>query len=129
MKKSFFILFATLAFTLTTTTSCGNSNGKNHLTSETESPKEDGIDFENAFIVDVRTPAEFNTGSFDGAVNIPLNTIGDNLEKFEDKDQVVVFCRSGSRSGQAQRILEQNGISNVINGINQDHLEGVKAKQ
>lgn len=129
MKKSVYILFAALAFTLTTTTSCGSSNGTNNVERSADSASENTIDFENAFIVDVRTPAEFNGGSFEGAVNIPLNTVGDNIEEFEGKKQVVVFCRSGSRSGQAQRILEQNGITNVINGINQSHLEEVKAKQ
>jgi rhodanese-related sulfurtransferase len=69
-----------------------------------------------AFLVDVRTPAEFSTGSVEGAVNIPLDKIGTQLSKFKDKSQIVVFCRSGNRSGQAKGILEQNGIRNVLNG-------------
>lgn len=69
-----------------------------------------------AFLVDVRTPAEFATGSVKGAVNIPLDKITGQLSAFKDKKAIVVFCRSGSRSGMAKSILEQNGVSQVING-------------
>lgn len=70
----------------------------------------------NAFLVDVRTPGEFASGSAKGAVNIPLDTVSQQLKKFKGKDQIVVFCRSGNRSGQAKQILESNGIENVVNG-------------
>lgn len=69
-----------------------------------------------AFLVDVRTPAEFSAGSVKGAVNIPLDKVSSQLPKFKDKKRIVVFCRSGNRSGQAKSILEQNGFQNVING-------------
>lgn len=69
-----------------------------------------------AFLVDVRTPAEFAPGSVRGAVNIPLDSIQSQLAKFRDKKSIVVFCRSGARSGQAKSILERNGIQNVVNG-------------
>ena len=69
-----------------------------------------------ALLVDVRTPAEFSAGSVKGAVNIPLDKVQSQLSKFKNKKNIVVFCRSGSRSSQAKRILEQNGFQNVING-------------
>ena len=69
-----------------------------------------------AFLVDVRTPGEFSSGSVKGAVNIPLDRVSSQLTKFKDKKTIVVFCRSGSRSGQAKSILNQNGFQNVING-------------
>ena len=71
---------------------------------------------EGAFLVDVRTPAEFSAGSVKGAVNIPLDRVPSQLSKFKNKKSIVVFCRSGNRSGQAKRILENNGLQNVING-------------
>ncbi len=71
---------------------------------------------EGAFLVDVRTPAEFSAGSVKGAVNIPLDQVTDQLAKFKGKKHIVVFCRSGGRSGQAKSILEQNGVQNIING-------------
>lgn len=69
-----------------------------------------------AYLVDVRTPEEFLEGSVAGATNIPLDEIENQLSKFKDKENIIVFCRSGNRSGQAKAILEQNGFKNVTNG-------------
>jgi phage shock protein E len=71
---------------------------------------------EGAFLVDVRTPEEFAEGNLKESTNIPLDQIAVNLDKFKEKENIVVFCRSGNRSGQAKSILEQNGFKNVING-------------
>jgi len=71
---------------------------------------------EGAYLVDVRTPAEFVQGSVKGAVNIPLDQLQKKLDAFKGKKNIVVFCRSGNRSNQAKAILEQNGFTNVING-------------
>jgi phage shock protein E len=71
---------------------------------------------QNALLVDVRTPAEFFSGSVRGAINIPVNTIQNHLSKFKNKTNIIVFCKSGGRSSMAKTILEQNGIKNVTNG-------------
>lgn len=72
---------------------------------------------EGAFLVDVRTPAEFAGGSVPGAINIPLDQVESQLSQFKDKGNIVVFCRSGGRSAQAMTILNQNGINDVVNGL------------
>ncbi|HNR19318.1 MAG: rhodanese-like domain-containing protein [Bacteroidetes bacterium] len=69
-----------------------------------------------ALLVDVRTKEEFANGHVKGSVNIPLDNIVKDLNRFKDKNGIVVFCRSGMRSSRAKSILEQNGIANVING-------------
>ena len=69
----------------------------------------------NAFLVDVRTPQEFSEGNVAGSVNIPLDQVQNQLSKFKNHENIVVFCRSGNRSGQAKAILEQNGFTNVVN--------------
>lgn len=71
---------------------------------------------QGAFLVDVREPGEFAGGTAKGAVNIPLGNVAAQLEKFKGKENIIVFCRSGNRSGQAKIILEQNGFKNVVNG-------------
>jgi len=71
---------------------------------------------EGAFLVDVRTPTEFDGGHVKGSINIPLDRIEVSLNKFKDKKNIIVFCRSGNRSSQAKSILERNGFINVING-------------
>ena len=69
-----------------------------------------------AIIVDVRTPAEYKDGHLKGAINLPLQTLGNNLNKLK-KDQVIITCcRSGSRSGMAKRMLKANGFEQVHNG-------------
>lgn len=71
---------------------------------------------QGAFLVDVREPGEFAGGTAKGAVNIPLGSVAAQLDKFKGKENIIVFCRSGNRSGQAKTILEQNGFKNVVNG-------------
>jgi phage shock protein E len=74
-----------------------------------------------ALVVDVRTPGEFQSGSFPGAKNIPLDTVTARIKEFGDKSKpVIVFCAAGGRSSQAKSILESNGFQKVYNagGIN-----------
>jgi phage shock protein E len=70
----------------------------------------------DAFLVDVRTPQEFAEGNVGGSVNIPLDIVPTQIAKFKNKNNIIVFCRSGNRSGQAKTILEKNGFTNVVNG-------------
>jgi phage shock protein E len=71
---------------------------------------------EGALLVDVRSASEFAGGSVKNAVNIPLNTVEQNISKFKNNKSVVVFCQSGGRSAQAASILKRNNIENVVNG-------------
>jgi phage shock protein E len=71
---------------------------------------------EGAFLVDVRTTGEFSGGHVKGSVNIPLDQIQSQLMRFKNKKNIIVFCQSGNRSGQAKTILEKKGFANVING-------------
>jgi len=75
-----------------------------------------GVIAEGAFLVDVRTAGEFADGHVKGSVNIPLDRVQNQLAKFKNKKNIIVFCRSGGRSSQAKSILEQNGFTNVVNG-------------
>jgi len=70
-----------------------------------------------ALVVDVRTPAEFAAGAYPGATNIPLDQVEKRLADFGDhKRTIVVYCRSGHRSGQAKAILDKNGFTDVADG-------------
>lgn len=69
-----------------------------------------------ALVVDVRTPAEYQSGHFPGAVNIPVDQVEKRLEEFGGKDKsIIVYCASGGRSGSAKSYLESMGFSDVIN--------------
>lgn len=80
----------------------------------------------NAFLVDVRTPAEFAEGNVPGSINIPLDQVQMQMAQFKNHENIVVFCRSGNRSGQAKAILEQNGFTNVVNGGTWQRVNAVK---
>ena len=80
-----------------------------------------------AFLVDVRSPGEFAGGSAKGAVNIPLDQVTQKLDQFKNKSHIVVFCRSGNRSGQAKAILENHGYTNVTNGGTWDTVANLQA--
>ncbi|MHA8088488.1 rhodanese-like domain-containing protein [Aquirufa sp. Wall-65K1] len=68
-------------------------------------------------IIDVREIGEFMQGHYEGAINIPLGTIPNQLEKFKSMEgPIIVYCRSGNRSGLAQTMLKQMGYQDVYNG-------------
>lgn len=67
--------------------------------------------------VDVRDTWEYEEGHVNNAVNIPLNDIPSRIDEFRTLDgPVILYCRSGNRSGTAVNILKQAGIVNVYNG-------------
>ncbi|HMH24735.1 MAG TPA: rhodanese-like domain-containing protein [Puia sp.] len=72
---------------------------------------------ETIHLLDVREPgehADFNIGG----VLLPLGKVQtmqvDEIEDWKDQE-VICYCRSGNRSGQACQILEMTGFSNVKN--------------
>ncbi|RXK47632.1 rhodanese-like domain-containing protein [Aquirufa rosea] len=68
-------------------------------------------------VVDVREVGEYMQGHYEGAINIPLGTIPNQIDKFKSMEgPIIVYCRSGNRSGMAQNILKQMGIPEVYNG-------------
>ncbi|MBU8883437.1 sulfurtransferase [Flavobacteriaceae bacterium JJC] len=63
-----------------------------------------------AQIVDVRTPAEFSSGSIRNSKNIPLQELVAEMKKMDLKKPVITCCASGMRSSSAKVLLEQNGF-------------------
>jgi len=63
-----------------------------------------------AIIVDVRTPEEFREKHVTGAVNLPIEEIMKGHIKNLPKDkEIVVYCRSGSRSSASAQVLREQG--------------------
>jgi len=79
----------------------------------------DKLDAKEEFVlIDVREDyerAEFNVGG----QHIPLGTLPANLEDLDElkEEEIVIYCRSGNRSGQAKAFMEQLGFKNVRNLI------------
>jgi NADPH-dependent 2,4-dienoyl-CoA reductase/sulfur reductase-like enzyme/peroxiredoxin family protein/rhodanese-related sulfurtransferase/TusA-related sulfurtransferase len=68
---------------------------------------------ENAAIVDVRTPQEFEVWHIPGAVNIPLGQFRKRLSELDPTRPVRLYCSVGFRSYLAYRILKQKQFKDV----------------
>jgi rhodanese-related sulfurtransferase len=67
-------------------------------------------------LIDVREPHEHEAFNIGGQL-IPVGTVPhalDDLEAYKDQE-VIVYCRSGARSGMAQGFLQQAGFGQVRN--------------
>ncbi|WP_050905847.1 rhodanese-like domain-containing protein [Vibrio campbellii] len=70
---------------------------------------------QGAMIVDVRTTQEFADGHLDNAVNFPLSELDKHFANVDKDTQIVLYCRSGNRSGQAYQYLQSQGFTNLHN--------------
>ena len=72
---------------------------------------------QGAIVLDVRSKGEYTGGHIKGAVNIPVDTLRNNLSQLKDKNQTIITCcASGMRSASAKSILKSNGFPQVYNG-------------
>lgn len=63
-----------------------------------------------ALLLDVRTPEEYAGGHVSGALNIPVQTLGQRLGEVGPKErEVVVYCQMGGRSARAAAQLRAAG--------------------
>ncbi len=70
---------------------------------------------DGAQLVDVRTPSEFAAGSLPTAINLPLDSLREQLGQLDPQRPVVTMCRVGLRGHVATRILKQRGFAEVSN--------------
>lgn len=66
-------------------------------------------------ILDVRQPAEYESGHIPGAFFIPLGELHERLHELDPAKQIIAQCRSGSRSRSATEILLSAGFRSVFN--------------
>lgn len=70
-----------------------------------------------SIIVDVREDKEYSSGHIKNSIHIPLSALSsrlDELKKYKEKN-VILGCRSGSRSGRACGMLKKKGFAKVHN--------------
>ncbi|MGF1696222.1 rhodanese-like domain-containing protein [Vibrio lamellibrachiae] len=70
---------------------------------------------QGAVLIDVRTPDEFQQGHLEGALLRPLQEIDSWYSKLPKDTDIVLYCRSGRRSGVAFDHLQSLGFSQVHN--------------
>jgi len=71
----------------------------------------------NVSVIDVRSPWEYEEGHVKGSINIPLEEVPARLEEFKKLNgPIILYCRSGNRSGIAIQLLKQAGLTDLYNG-------------
>ena len=83
-----------------------------------------------AIVLDVRTPEEFAAGHLQRAQNLNFRAadFSQQLSKLNPKGRYVLYCATGNRSGKAAALLQQQGITNVINAGAYNDLKAAGAK-
>lgn len=64
----------------------------------------------DAFVLDVREPAERELGTFPGALAIPMENLRQHLDELPRDRLIVTLCRVGLRAYVAERLLRQHGF-------------------
>ncbi|HEY3204669.1 MAG TPA: rhodanese-like domain-containing protein [Thermoanaerobaculia bacterium] len=76
---------------------------------------------EKLILLDVREPQEYAISDLPDSIKIPLGALPQSLDKLAKDDEIVVYCRTGGRSGNAVEYLRQMGyekVRNLAGGIN-----------
>lgn len=80
----------------------------------------------STIIIDVRGPEEYQSGHVEGALNIPPDQLmqgAPQLNEVSKDTDIIVYCRTGSRSNVAMNILNRLGYTRITNGVNKEQVE------
>lgn len=127
MKKNVFLVIFVVVVSFLSLVGCGqvqpgSEKKASYQTISAETAKK-RLDIEKGIVLlDVRTVAEYTEKRIPGSVQIPVDDIKiQAIETLKEKDAAIfVYCRTGSRSTIAAKILADMGYTNVYNlgGIN-----------
>ena len=70
-----------------------------------------------SILIDVRSKEEWSKGYIEGAQHIPLKNLSTKINEYtrDYNEEILLYCRSGNRSGKAKKILEEMGYKNTRN--------------
>ena len=109
MKKVIALIAAALLLA-----GCSSSSSGNNLSVDEFSAKaaEPGV-----VTLDVRTPGEFAEGYIQGArlIDFQSGNFENEIATLDKNATYAVYCRSGNRSGQAVKVMQDAGFTNVFN--------------
>lgn len=85
-------------------------------------------------IIDTREPHEYERSHVDGAVNVPpqqfmTGSVPAVLESTSKETEIILYCRSGMRSNTVGHLLRQHGFTNIVNGVNEQHVQKLLAER
>jgi len=112
MKKNFLFIFGLIVI-VASVISLSASSSSGLLSSKDFIEKYKST--QNAVLVDVRTPAEFEAGNIPGSINIDFenSNFENEIKKLDTSKIYFIYCRSGNRSSKALPIMQRNGIKNI----------------
>jgi len=126
MKKKIILLF--LLFGAMSSIHAQTAPKKIANTDKSASSIQDEVKSGKAYLVDVRTPQEYQSGHLKYTQNIDYNGygFGSAIGKLNKTKPVYLYCRSGNRSGKALDTLKAQGFKNFYNlgGLEQLKTEG-----
>lgn len=75
------------------------------------------MDSGSAVVLDVRTPAEYQSGRIPGSQMIDFYSpsFRNDIQKLDPAQTYLVYCRSGARSGQAVKLMTEMGFADCYN--------------
>ncbi len=94
---------------------CGIKKGQELAEVEPRALKAELDQGRRVLLLDVREPAEYQICRISGAKLIPLGTLPDHLKELDSAEDIVVYCHSGVRSGNATQFLRSAGFKRVRN--------------
>ena len=108
--------FALIAILFSIISSCANTNGQTgHQTLAESAFSEKLKQHNNAILLDVRTPEEYNEGHIEKALNINWNSssFAEQANQLDKQKTVFVYCLAGGRSASAANKLQEMGFANI----------------
>ena len=107
-------LFTIIALVFMLISSCTFAQNKNDIEITEFKNK---IVSQKYILVDVRTESEFDDGHIKGAINIDYfsSTFSDEISELGLETPVLVYCKSGNRSGKAMKIMNDLRFKEVYN--------------
>ena len=131
MKRLLFVVIIFIAFNY----SCKEEKQTSTRTVELISPEEmkEITQIEGVQLIDVRTPEEYDEGYIEGFQNLDYysDSFMQDIEKLDKSKPIVVYCKSGNRSGKCAQKMFEAGFAKVYDldgGITKWQFEGNEVK-
>ena len=131
-RKHWFLLGIVSVMVMVLVAACGTAPAAQDVAAKETLPDEISVDQayelyeEGTFLLDVRTPEEWQDYHVDGATLIPLDELESRVDELPQDEEIVVVCRSGNRSQAGRDILRQAGIqsTSMAGGLKGWHTAG-----
>ena len=109
MKKVIALIAAALLLAGCSSSASANNLGVNEFSAKAAEP--------GVVTLDVRTPGEFAEGYIEGArlIDFQSGNFENEIASLDKNATYAVYCRSGNRSGQAVKVMQDAGFTNVFN--------------